>query len=177
MSLMRDLFILKGMVSGTMPQSVYSSAQQQQSSQPSQQQGQPGNRADNSALIKSLLANKVTPVGVGQSSSMEPNPHHQSPHSRPLLAPSTLPQQPRGATGTVSYVQALSQGPVGPVGPMLSPTGIGSTSGMQVVSGGAGGGTGGQHGLYQPPPPPTPPAAQVNSWTYYGTPRVKFRWR
>ncbi|KAK3881656.1 hypothetical protein Pcinc_013904 [Petrolisthes cinctipes] len=146
----------QGMVSGTMPQSVYSSAQQQQSSQPSQQQGQPGNRADNSALIKSLLANKVTPVGVGQSSSMEPNPHHQSPHSRPLLAPSALPQQPRGATGTVSHVQALSQGPVGPVGPMLSPTGIGSTSGMQVVSGGAGGGSGGQHGLYQPPP--TPPA-------------------
>ncbi|XP_050715554.1 AT-rich interactive domain-containing protein 2-like isoform X2 [Eriocheir sinensis] len=149
----------QGMVSGTMSQGVYSSTQQQQSPQQSQQQAQPANsRTDNSALIKSLLANKVTPAGVGQAGSMDPHPSHQSPHSRPLLAPSTPPQQPRGASGAVSYVQALSQGPLGPVGPMLSPTSIGCTSGMQVVSGGVAGGAGGQHGLHQPPPPPPSPA-------------------
>lgn len=144
-----------------MPQGVYSSAQQQQSPQQSQQQAQPANRTDNSALIKSLLANKVTPAGVGQTGSMDPHPTHQSPHSRPLLAPSTPPQQPRGASGAGSYVQALSQGPLGPVGPMLSPTSIGCTSGMQVVSGGVAGGAGGQHGLHQPPAPPPP--AQVTT--------------
>lgn len=160
---MRDLFImLKGMVSGTMSQGVYSSSQQQQSPQQSQQQGQPANRTDNSALIKSLLANKVTPSGVAQAGSMDPHPTHQSPHSRPLLAPSTPSQQPRGASGAVSYVQALSQGPLGPVGPMLSPTSIGCTSGMQVVSGGVAGAAGGQHGLHQPPPPP-PSQAQVTT--------------
>lgn len=152
--------MLKGMVSGTMSQGVYSSAQQQQSPQQSQQQAQPTNRTDNSALIKSLLANKVTPAGVGQAGSMDPHPTHQTPHSRPLLVPSTPPQQPRGASGAVSYVQALSQGPLGPVGPMLSPTSIGCTSGMQVVSGGVVGGTGGQHGLHQPP---QPSSAQVTT--------------
>ncbi|XP_053634766.2 AT-rich interactive domain-containing protein 2 isoform X2 [Cherax quadricarinatus] len=49
----------QGMVSGTMSQGVYSSTQQQQSSQQSQQV-QAGSRTDNSALIKSLLANKVS---------------------------------------------------------------------------------------------------------------------
>ncbi|XP_045616327.1 AT-rich interactive domain-containing protein 2 isoform X2 [Procambarus clarkii] len=49
----------QGMVSGTMSQGVYSSAQQQQSPQQSQQV-QAGSRTDNSALIKSLLANKVS---------------------------------------------------------------------------------------------------------------------
>ncbi|KAG0703709.1 hypothetical protein GWK47_002767 [Chionoecetes opilio] len=140
-------------------QGVYSSAHQQHSPQQSQQQAQPANRTDNSALIKSLLANKVTPAGVGQTGSMDPHPSHQTPHSRPLLVPSTPPQQPRGASSAVSYVQALSQGPLGPVGPMLSPTSIGCTSGMQVVSGGVVGGTGGQHGLHQPP---QPSSAQVS---------------
>ncbi|KAG7163198.1 AT-rich interactive domain-containing protein 2-like, partial [Homarus americanus] len=138
----------QGMVSGTMSQGVYSSAQQQQFPQ---QQAQGGNRTDNSALIKSLLANKVTPVGVCQAGSMDPLHPHQSPHSRPLLV-SSAPQQPRGTTGAVSYVQALSQGPPGPLGPMLSPTGMGSSPGMQVVSGGHVGGLGGQHGPHQPSP-------------------------
>lgn len=152
------VFVLKGMVSGTMSQGVYSSAQQQQSPQQSQQQAQAGNR-DNSALIKSLLANKVTPMGVGQAGSMDPLHPHQSPHSRPLLVSSTPPQQPRGTTGAVSYVQALSQGPPGPLGPMLSPTSLGSSPGMQVVSGGLVS----QHGPHQPPPPPVQVTAMLST--------------
>ncbi|XP_047468644.1 AT-rich interactive domain-containing protein 2-like isoform X2 [Penaeus chinensis] len=50
----------QAMVTGTMPQGVFSSPQQQQSQQQSPQQPQQTNRSDNSALIKSLLANKVS---------------------------------------------------------------------------------------------------------------------
>ncbi|XP_066987909.1 AT-rich interactive domain-containing protein 2 isoform X3 [Macrobrachium rosenbergii] len=49
----------QAMVSGTMSQGGYSSAQQSQTP-PSPQQAQGSGRADNSALIKSLLANKVS---------------------------------------------------------------------------------------------------------------------
>ncbi|XP_063609174.1 AT-rich interactive domain-containing protein 2-like isoform X1 [Penaeus indicus] len=144
----------QAMVTGTMPQGVFSSPQQQQSQQQSPQQPQQTNRSDNSALIKSLLANKVTPVGVGQAGSMDPLHPHQSPHSRPLLV-STAPQQQPRATGSAgSYVQALSQGPPGPLGPMLTQTSMSSSPGMQVVAGGLVGGLGGQYGTHQPPVSP-----------------------
>lgn len=142
------------MVTGTMPQGVFSSPQQQQSQQQSPQQPQQTNRSDNSALIKSLLANKVTPVGVGQAGSMDPLHPHQSPHPRPLLV-STAPQQQPRATGSAgSYVQALSQGPPGPLGTMLTQTSMSSSPGMQVVAGGLVGGLGGQYGTHQPPVSP-----------------------
>ncbi|XP_064104669.1 AT-rich interactive domain-containing protein 2-like isoform X1 [Macrobrachium nipponense] len=154
----------QAMVSGTMSQGGYSSAQQTQTP-PSPQQAQGSGRADNSALIKSLLANKVTPVGVNQAGSMDSL--HPSPHSRSVLVPSAPQppppqtpqqqqpqpqpqqqqqqqlQQPRPPTATVSYVQALSQGPPGPQGPIHSPSSVGSNSGLQVVTGVVGGGGGG----------------------------------
>ncbi|XP_042891445.1 AT-rich interactive domain-containing protein 2-like [Penaeus japonicus] len=144
----------QAMVTGTMPQGVFSSPQQQQSQQQSPQQPQQTNRSDNSALIKSLLANKVTPVGVGQAGSMDPLHPHQSPHSRPLLVSSTPQQQPRATGSAGSYVQALSQGPPGPLGPMLTQTSMSSGPGMQVVAGGLVGGLGGQYGTHQPPVSP-----------------------
>ncbi|XP_068209039.1 AT-rich interactive domain-containing protein 2 isoform X2 [Palaemon carinicauda] len=156
----------QAMVSGTMSQGGYSSAQQPQTP-PTPQQAQGSGRADNSALIKSLLANKVTPVGVNQAGSMDSL--HPPPHSRSVLVPSApqpppppppsqqqqlqmQPQQqsqqlqPRLPTETVSYVQALSQGPPGPQGPIHSPSSMGSNSGLQVVTGVVGGG--GTPGVY-----------------------------
>lgn len=174
---MRDLFTLKAcMVSGTMSQGVSSSSSQQQQQQqqpppqtttaatppppPPQQQMQQGGsgRTDNSALIKSLLANKVTPMGVSQASSMDSMHHpHHSPHSRSVLVPSAPQQQLRPPMGTVSYVQALSQGPPGPLGPMHSPSSVGSNMGLKVVGGGPGviGVKGGHQG--QPHQMPAPP--------------------